>query len=150
MIVGNGEGAQGAFALEHEPETTGLVELADWPGAVTRLGIGIAPLADTKFNRGKSALKVLELSACGVPWVASPRAEYTRFHRQGCGVLADKPSRWYRHLRDLAGNPAMRDEMSAAGRDVAARWTIEGNAWKWAAAWEDALKVQRQAAVAVG
>lgn len=99
------------------------------------------------FVSHNSWLKPLELAAVGVPWVASPRAEYVRLHRLGCGVLADKPSRWYRLLRDLAANPAMRDELSAAGREVASRWTVEGNAWRWAQVWEDAFKVQRQAAV---
>lgn len=148
MVVGDGEGAREAFGLPKEPETTGFVELADWPRAVTRLGVGMAPLVDTRFNAAKSFLKPLEMSACGVPWVASPRAEYTRFHRLGAGILADKPSRWYRHLRDLATNPAMRDELSAAGRQVAADWTVEGRAWRWLEAWASALELERQAAAA--
>lgn len=148
-IVGSGEGTREVFALDRDPDATGAVELDDWPHAVARIGVGIAPLKDTRFNSGKSWLKPLEMAAVGVPWVASPRPEYVRLHRLGCGVLADKPSRWYRHLRDLATNPRMRDELSAAGREVAAEWTAEARAWRWAEAWQAALKAQRQATTAV-
>jgi hypothetical protein len=145
LIVGSGEDARAAFALEQEPDATGPIEIADWPHAVAQLGVGCAPLVDTKFNSGKSWLKPLEMAAVGVPWVASPRAEYRRLHRLGCGLLADKPARWYRQLRDLALSPTMRAELSEAGRQVAAGWTIEGNAWRWLEAWSDAM-TQAQAA----
>jgi glycosyltransferase involved in cell wall biosynthesis len=148
LAVGEGIGVGRDLGLPGDPDATGLVDLPDWPAAVARLGVGIAPLRDTKFNSGKSWLKPLEMAAVGVPWVASPRAEYQRLHRLGCGLLADKPNRWHRALRDLAGDPARRMELSEAGRQVATAWTIEGNAWRWAQAWADALAVQRQAASA--
>lgn len=47
--------------------------------------IGLVPLEARDYNRAKSALKGMEYAACGVPFVASPSPEYTRF---GCGVLA--------------------------------------------------------------
>jgi glycosyltransferase involved in cell wall biosynthesis len=130
------------------PEATGNVAFDEWPRAVASLGIGIAPLQDSTFNSAKSALKILEYSATGVPWVASPRAEYAAFHRQGVGLLAAKPQHWFQHLRRLATDPSLRQEMSEAGRAVAAQHTVEGNAWRWLEVWEQAYKLQRQAATA--
>lgn len=144
-----------AWALGLAPDdvnVSGTVDMAAWPGALATVGVGMAPLADTGFNAAKSWLKPLEMSACGVPWVASPRAEYARFHRwerRGVGALARKPTEWYRELRRLVNDESLRREQSEAGRELAREWTIEGNAWRWAEAWEYAVKLQRTSALAV-
>jgi glycosyltransferase involved in cell wall biosynthesis len=124
-----------------EPEATGPRELlTEWPEAVATLGIGIAPLTDTKFNSAKSWLKPLEYSALGVPWVASPRTEYARLHALGAGLLANKPRNWATQLRALINSAALRDDLSQRGREIAAQLTIEKNAWQYAEAWENAYK----------
>lgn len=146
MTVGTGIGVRQELGLDADPPASGLIPIERWPEAVARLGVGMAPLADTAFNRSKSFLKLIEMSACGVPWVASPRAEYARLHHQGVGLLADKQRDWYRKLKMLATDPTMRREMSEQGRAVAARHTIEGNAWRWMDAWQWAYDLQRHAA----
>ncbi len=119
-------------------------ELDRWPDAVAQLGVGMAPLADTGFNSAKSWLKALEMMACGVPWVGSPRAEYARLQRRtGVGLLARQPKDWYRLLKRLAGSEAERIEQSEAGRLAARDLTIEVGAWRWLEAWQHALNIQR-------
>jgi hypothetical protein len=140
-------GVATAFGLadDRSIEYVGSIDLPDWPSALTRLGVGIAPLADTRFNAAKSWLKPLELAAVGVPWVASPRVEYRRLHDLGCGVLVDKPKLWYRALRRLVDEPARRAELGLAGREVAASLRLSDHAWRWWEAWSDALTLQRNA-----
>jgi len=148
-IVGPPYGITRELDLDVMPETTGNVAFKDWPAAVAGLGVGIAPLADSVFNRAKSELKILEYSATGVPWVASPRAEYAAFHeRTGVGLLAGKPQHWFSRLRELATHPALRAEMSEAGRAAAATQTVEANAWRWLEIWQQAYQFERQAAAA--
>lgn len=148
-IVGPPYGVTKELDLDAMPEATGNVAFEDWPAAVAGLGIGIAPLADSIFNRAKSELKILEYSAVGVPWVASPRAEYAAFHeRTGVGMLAAKPQHWFSRLRELVANPSLRAEMSEAGRAAAAMQTVEANAWRWMEVWEQAYRMERQAAAA--
>jgi hypothetical protein len=144
--VGNGLGIRSALQLDDEPEATGHLDLEAWPAALATIGVGIAPLADTRFNTAKSYLKPLEMSAVGVPWVASPRAEYRALHEStGLGLLAAKPQQWYSRLKRLRDNPGLRQEMSEHGRAVVReRHTIEGQAWRWWEAWESALRTQRQ------
>lgn len=142
-VVGDPVGVGTAFGLTRDPVGRTGVDPQAWPAAVAELGIGIAPLADTLFNRSKSALKPLEMSALGVPWVASPRAEYERLHKMGCGVLADTPRRWYRELRRLVDSPALRAERAEAGLEVADRLRLAGNAWRWLEAWDRAVNIQR-------
>lgn len=142
--VGPVEGLRQALGLMEDPPVTGSVDLSDWPVAVTRIGVGLAPLADTVFNTAKSHLKPLEMSALGVPWVASPRAEYVKLQRQlGVGLLAEKPKDWYRQVKRFCFDDALRIEQSEAGREAARGWTIEGNAWRWMEAWRKAFDIQR-------
>lgn len=145
LQVGPVTGVQQALRLDFEPVFTGPLKIKDeWPNGLAKLGIGIAPLADTRFNAGKSWLKPLEYSALGVPWVASPRAEYKRLHETyGIGLLAEKPKHWTRELRKLVRDDAFRQDMSARCREATAQLTIEGNAWKWLEVWEAAYKIER-------
>lgn len=142
--VGPADGLKAALGLVEDPPVSGSVDIGDWGTAVAQLGIGLVPLADTLFNTAKSHLKGLELSACGVPWVASPRAEYVKLQKRlGVGLLAKDPKDWYRHIKRLATNNQLRVEQSEAGRAAAKDWTIEGNAHLWMEAWTKAFATQR-------
>jgi hypothetical protein len=141
-IVGRPEGCGRAFMLPDDPPGGGASNIFDWPTAVAKIGIGITPLADTRFNRAKSWLKPLELAAVGVPWVGSPRTEYAALHKLGCGVLAERPKDWYRVLRDLRRDPTRRAELSHAGREVAETLRLDDHAWRWLEAWDEAYRIQ--------
>lgn len=145
-VVGPGGGMRHALGLEADPPATGPVLIQDWPVMLAQtIGVGVAPLADTEFNRAKSWLKPLEMMALGIPWVASPRAEYARLHKlTGHGFLAERPREWLKHLRRLVNDEAFRLDQSAAGREKAADWTIEGRyADKLWSVWEEALRMER-------
>lgn len=95
------------------------------------------------FVSHNSWLKPLEMCAAGVPWVASPRAEYRRLHAMGAGVLADRPRVWYRELKRLRESAAMRQELSEAGRAVAAQLRMRDHFWRWQEAWVKAVELDR-------
>jgi hypothetical protein len=143
-VVGDPTGVGAAFGLSADPPgIPGAVDLLTWPQAVAELGIGIAPLADTRFNACKSWLKPLEMCAVGVPWVASPRVEYARLAAMGAGVLADNSRRWYKELARLRASSALREERSEAGWRVAETLRLRHHAWRWLEAWDTALRLQR-------
>lgn len=144
-VIGPGTGVKEAIHLTVEPYTTGVMDLlTQWPHAIAALGIGIAPLADSKFNTAKSWLKPLEYAALGVPCVMSPRREYVKLHKRGVGLLASKPRDWLRHLRFLVDNDDARVELAERGRDSVRDLTIEENAYRWWEVWMNALKQERQ------
>ena len=65
--------------------------------------IGLAPLEENCFNSFKSAIKVIEYSANGIPWVASN----TRIYRNLCqkwawkGRLCRHEEDWIKHIKNL-------------------------------------------------
>jgi hypothetical protein len=143
-MIGNPAGAGAAFGLEHDPPGTGHIALLDWPRAVAAgLGVGIVPLADSRFNRRKSWLKGAEMAACGVPFAASPRPEYVRLAKLGAGWLAKDGRDWYRKLRRLVADERERAELAESGRAAAAALAWTDHAWRVAEAWADALAIQR-------
>jgi hypothetical protein len=142
-VVGDPTGTGGAFGLLEDPPGLRGVDIHGWPAAVATIGVGVAPLADTRFNAAKSWLKPLEMSALGIPWVGSPRAEYVRLNSRGAGVLAGSPRRWYRALAQLRESAELRADVAGRGRAVAEGLRIADNAWRWMEAWTDAEAIQR-------
>jgi glycosyl transferase family 1 len=144
-VVGDGHKVKEALRLPHKPPATGGVSLVDWAARIAdSMDVGVVPLAATSFNTSKSRLKGIEMSAVGVPWVASPRTEYRRLVKEsGCGILADSPKQWYAGIKLLMDDEAVREEHVQAGRQYMRDQTYEANAWRWLEAWTDALKMER-------
>ena len=102
--------------------------------------IGLAPLTGTRFDQSKSAIKILEYFALGIPALASDCAPYRDVMVDGVtGFLIRRKADWGRRLRELASDHAMREEMGAKAREVAAQHTIEKNWRRWAEVYEELL-----------
>lgn len=144
-VVGGPSKVRQNLRLTEDPVCTGTVGLEVWIKTLGEtLDVGMIPLAPTSFNTAKSRLKGIEYMAAGVPWVASPRAEYRRLHKEsGCGFLADTPKQWYTHLTRLLCDDVLRKEQAEAGREYMATQTYEAHAYKWADAWTKAVEIQR-------
>jgi hypothetical protein len=147
----NDERCRLAYGLPHPVTPVPPSTPAGWPALVAQAGIGIAPLAKGAFNAGKSALKILEMMAAGVPWVASPSAEYRRLQAQTkVGFLASTPEQWLARLDALVRSPQLRADQSGLGVEAAAGYRLEDHAWRWWRAWTQAWQIQTRASVKVG
>lgn len=141
------------LGLSGPVESVPWLEIERYPVEIARFDVAIAPLADTRFNSAKSALKPMEAAALGVPVVMSPVADYRRLHDMfGIGVLAGWRAReWRRELRRLLTDRHWREECSVRGRAAARdHLTIESNAWRWADAWQHAADMARVAPAPTG
>lgn len=79
--------------------------------------IGIMPLPDEPWERGKCGYKLIQYMACGLPVVASPVGVNTTIVRPDeNGWLADTPEQWAAAISRLAEDPSLRQQMGAAGR----------------------------------
>lgn len=85
--------------------------------SIRRLDVGIMPLEDGPFERGKCGYKLIQYMACGLPVVASPVGVNTTIVEHGVnGFLVASAEDWAHALRTLAANPALRYRMGQAGR----------------------------------
>jgi glycosyltransferase involved in cell wall biosynthesis len=88
----------------------------------SRMDIGIMPLADDEFQRGKCGLKLLQYMAAGLPTLASPVGVNSELTEHGItGFLADTQREWFEALRILITSPDLRTRMGAAGRNRCVR-----------------------------
>jgi glycosyltransferase involved in cell wall biosynthesis len=79
--------------------------------------IGIMPLQDTLWTRGKCGFKILQYMGVGVPAVASPVGINSELIRHGeTGFLAADAEAWREALVALATESGLRIRMGAAGR----------------------------------
>lgn len=83
--------------------------------------VGIMPLTDTVWSRGKCAYKLIQYMAVGLPVVASPVGMNREVVQNGVnGFLAETADEWMAALRQLADDPDLRRRMGEAGRCMVA------------------------------
>lgn len=95
-----------------------------------RVHIGLAPLRETPFNRGKSFIKFLDIAAMGGVGVYANRAPYIEIVEHGVnGLLAeDDPADWQRCIEWLLDHPDRARGMAAQALiDAHAREAQNGN-----------------------
>ena len=81
--------------------------------------IGVMPLQDSAFARGKCAFKLIQYMAAGLPVVASPVGANCEVVQDGInGYLAETDEDWTSRLRKLIDDAGLRVRMGANGRTV--------------------------------
>ncbi len=102
---------------------------------VASFDIGLAPLPDDPWSRGKCATKLLQGMAARVPCVASPVGAHRDIVKEGVnGFLAAEPKEWADKLARLAKDPALRDRLGDAAREtVASEYSVQAHAPRLAA-----------------
>lgn len=79
--------------------------------------VGVMPLPDNPWTRGKCGLKILQYMAVALPVVASPVGVNTEIIQDGeNGFLAAETKDWVDKLTRLAGDPGLRAGLGRAGR----------------------------------
>jgi len=79
--------------------------------------VGIMPLPDGPFERGKCGYKLVQYMACGLPVIASPVGVNSRIIEQGkTGFMASSTAEWVQALVMLYQNANMRSDLGKAGR----------------------------------
>jgi glycosyltransferase involved in cell wall biosynthesis len=89
--------------------------------------VGVMPLPDDAWARGKCGLKLLQFMAAGRPVIASPVGVNATIVQNGeNGLLAADEEGWFAALRSLT-DPDLRRRMGAAGRSAVARdYSVSG------------------------
>ncbi|MCC2978181.1 glycosyltransferase family 4 protein [Sphingomonas sp. PL-96] len=112
-IVGSGVAAADLPAFEMI-DWTEATEIAE----VQAMDIGIMPLTDDPWSRGKCGYKLIQYMACGLPVVASPVGVNVDLAQPGVnGMLAETVEEWRGALVSLLEDETLRAAYGRAGRE---------------------------------
>jgi glycosyltransferase involved in cell wall biosynthesis len=122
---------------EHVPK----VPFHDLLQAIGGVEIGIAPLADTAFNRSRSNVKLKEYGSVGAAWLASPLPPYLGLgEKQGGQLVSD--GGWFAAIDELLHDERKRKRLAKRALKWATTQTIE----RFASTWENEFRAAIQTA----
>lgn len=122
VVVGAGTISLPGCPVERRAWTEGS-EVRD----ILDFDVGLMPLTDDPWSRGKSGFKLIQYMACGLPVIASPVGVNRELVEHGVnGFLAEIPSDWVAALTRLYEDRPTLWAMGAAGRrTVEARYCLQ-------------------------
>ena len=83
---------------------------------IQQFDVGVMPLPDTAWTRGKCAYKLIQCMACGIPVVASRVGANLDAVPPDCGLLVETPEEWLEALRRLSTDSSLRQWKGRAAR----------------------------------
>jgi glycosyltransferase involved in cell wall biosynthesis len=121
LVIGGRPGVLQGLPVEYRSWSEAS-EIAD----LQEIDVGIMPLPDEPWERGKCGLKLLQYMASWKPAVASPVGVNATIVEPGVtGFLARDEEEWLAALRRLQADPALRRSMGEAGRQrVEAQYSL--------------------------
>ncbi len=106
------------FTLENMPVEECRWSLETQAADLATSNIGLAPLPDNRFTRGKCAYKILQYMAAGLPTIASPvEANRQYIEDSGAGLLAENADQWLENIDMLVSDARLRNKMAEAGAE---------------------------------
>jgi glycosyltransferase involved in cell wall biosynthesis len=102
----------------------GQIEFVPWSPeaevqAIQTLDVGLMPLRDTLWSRGKCSYKMLLYMSCAVPVIVSPVGMNTEILKMGdIGACASTTDDWVAALEQALGNPQLAAATGKNGREV--------------------------------
>ena len=100
--------------------------------AMIRFDVGVMPLPDEPWNRGKCGYKLIQYMGCALPTIATPVGVNKSIVEHGkTGLLASSADEWRSALQTLASSSELRTSMGRAGyARVRDRYSLEVTAPK--------------------
>lgn len=95
------------------------VPSSELPRMLEDIDLAIVPRIPCEFTEAQSAMTGLSLAAAGVPFVASPTAEYRSLAEKGCGFTAETEDDWHHVLKALLQYQPLRASSRGRGLELA-------------------------------
>ena len=110
------------FSLDGVMVENEIWRAEDEQGNLVEFDVGIMPLRDSAWARGKCSYKILQYMGVGTAVVASPVGMNPDVITSGVnGFLASSGDEWVRSISALLENPEMRARFGKAGRELVER-----------------------------
>jgi len=99
------------------------VEFIQWTAQaeareINRLRVGLAPLLDDPWTRGKCARRLTQYMAAGVPAVASPVGAQAEVTAYGAALPANSDDEWVQTVRKILDDVNVAAKLAARGRQM--------------------------------
>lgn len=100
---------------------------------ILKMDVGLMPLQDSPWEKGKCAYKLIQYSACGIPGIASDVGMNREVTVPGeTGILATTDEEWMQAVRTLKNNAEERLRMGQhARKKVEALYSIQQTWRRW-------------------
>ncbi len=121
LLVFSGEKPKLTCCYDYHPFVSGEEHLF-----TPQLDIGLLPLTEDEFTRGKSPIKAIQYIACGVPVVANAFGATKEIVNADNGILVQSEQQWGEALETLITDRERRLQMSMYARSHALeRFSVE-------------------------
>ncbi len=108
------------FSYAHDRVMLKKWSLSTEVGDLQSMDIGIMPLPDDEWTRGKGGYKILQYMATGIPCVVSPVGVNKQLVLEGLnGFTAQSEGEWYERLSLLVEDSLTRRRLGEAAREIA-------------------------------
>jgi glycosyltransferase involved in cell wall biosynthesis len=112
-----------------------FIDALDWsdptavPSHIQKFDIGVMPLVDNEWNKGKCAFKAIEYMACGVATICSSVGENNYLIKDGVnGFLAKDKDEWYNKFKQLILDKNLREKLGKEGqKTIKEKYSYQSN-----------------------
>jgi glycosyltransferase involved in cell wall biosynthesis len=87
--------------------------------AIQGMSVGLMPLEDTEWNRGKCSYKMLLFMSCSLPVIVSPTGMNKEIMKLGqLGIIVSRNNSWHHALLEMFQNNKLAQKMGKSGRTI--------------------------------
>lgn len=117
------------FDCRKMPVVKKMWALEDENADLQEIDIGLAPLPNHEWTKGKCATKLLQYLAAGIPVVCSPVGVHNEIIQEGVnGFFAASPLEWIEKIGLLAKDKALRERIGREGKKtVESSYSLQAN-----------------------
>ena len=95
---------------------------------LNEIDLGIMPLEDTPFNRGKCGFKLIQYMAMGKPTLSTPLEANVKINRNNNNLFATNNEEWLDCINEFCSNLSFYREVGLRNQEIVRKYySVEGN-----------------------
>lgn len=124
------------------------VEVVEWSekeevNCIKTFSVGIMPLIDAPFERGKCGFKLIQYMACGIPTISTPLETNVKINRDNINLFAADTEEWVSAFAQIYHNQEKYIEVGLKNRKIVETYySIQANVGKYVALFNNLIKLQ--------